>query len=80
MGDHDMQRLIFWVIHHGEGNRWHRGHIFIRHMSPLWPWTGGVGHFPQVQVVTASLDDGLNEAKYILPGLGDFGDRFFNTV
>ena len=36
--------------------------------------------FPTVKVVTASVDDGLNEAKYILPGLGDFGDRFFNTV
>mmetsp|Transcript_74095 Transcript_74095/g.211549 ORF Transcript_74095/g.211549 Transcript_74095/m.211549 type:complete len:223 (+) Transcript_74095:78-746(+) len=36
--------------------------------------------FPTVKVVSACVDDGLNEAKYILPGLGDFGDRFFNTV
>jgi uracil phosphoribosyltransferase len=29
--------------------------------------------------VTAALDDGLNEVGYILPGLGDFGDRLFGT-
>lgn len=37
-------------------------------------------HFPRVQVVTAAIDDGLNEAKFILPGLGDFGDRYFGTM
>jgi hypothetical protein len=25
------------------------------------------------------VDDGLNEQKYIVPGLGDFGDRYFGT-
>ena len=34
---------------------------------------------PDVPVVTASLDDGLNEQGYILPGLGDAGDRMFGT-
>ncbi len=29
--------------------------------------------------MTAALDDGLNEVGYILPGLGDFGDRLFGT-
>ena len=38
------------------------------------------GRFPQIQVVTSAIDDGLNEKKYILPGLGDFGDRYFGTV
>ena len=33
-----------------------------------------------VRIVTAAVDDGLNEKKYILPGLGDFGDRFFGTT
>ncbi|HOC90378.1 MAG TPA: uracil phosphoribosyltransferase, partial [bacterium] len=28
---------------------------------------------------TAALDSHLNEAKYIVPGLGDFGDRYFGT-
>lgn len=34
---------------------------------------------PDVSVVTASIDDGLNDVGYILPGLGDFGDRLFGT-
>lgn len=33
-----------------------------------------------VKVVTAGLDIGLNANKYILPGLGDYGDRYYNTV
>lgn len=34
---------------------------------------------PDVQIVTASLDDQLNEIGYILPGLGDAGDRMYGT-
>lgn len=34
---------------------------------------------PDVQVYTASLDRQLNEHGYILPGLGDAGDRLFGT-
>jgi uracil phosphoribosyltransferase len=34
---------------------------------------------PDVPVFTASLDRDLNERGYILPGLGDFGDRLFGT-
>ncbi len=34
---------------------------------------------PDVRVVAAALDDGLNEVGYIVPGLGDFGDRLFGT-
>jgi uracil phosphoribosyltransferase len=37
-------------------------------------------HFPDVQLVTAWIDEKLNENGYILPGLGDAGDRTFNTV
>ena len=35
---------------------------------------------PDVDVVTAAVDRGLNEHAYILPGLGDMGDRLFGTV
>ncbi len=35
---------------------------------------------PDVKVYTAHIDDGLNENGYIVPGLGDAGDRVFNTV
>ena len=34
---------------------------------------------PDVQIVTAALDDRLNTIGYILPGLGDAGDRMFGT-
>lgn len=33
----------------------------------------------RVRVVTAAIDDGLNDVGYIVPGLGDFGDRLFGT-
>lgn len=35
---------------------------------------------PDVSVFTACIDDGLNENGYIVPGLGDAGDRVFNTL
>lgn len=34
---------------------------------------------PDVDVFLASIDEGLNEKNYILPGLGDAGDRIFGT-
>ena len=34
---------------------------------------------PEVDVYTAALDDRLNDRAYIMPGLGDFGDRLFGT-
>ena len=35
--------------------------------------------FPKIRVVTSAIDDCLNDKKYIIPGLGDFGDRYFGT-
>ena len=35
---------------------------------------------PDVSIVTAALDRALNANKYILPGLGDFGDRLYGTL
>lgn len=34
---------------------------------------------PDVDIYTAALDQGLNDKNYILPGLGDAGDRIFGT-
>ena len=34
---------------------------------------------PSVDVFAASLDRELNEVGYILPGIGDFGDRLYGT-
>lgn len=43
----------------------------------------GVAHlkarFPEVKIYAAALDRELNDRKYILPGLGDFGDRLYGT-
>jgi uracil phosphoribosyltransferase len=34
---------------------------------------------PDVTIYAASVDDGLDERKYIVPGLGDAGDRLYGT-
>ena len=43
----------------------------------------GVAHLaalePEVAIYTAAVDRALNDRRYILPGLGDFGDRLFGT-
>ncbi len=36
-------------------------------------------HFPKITVITASHDTHLNDKKFIVPGLGDYGDRYFGT-
>ncbi len=37
-------------------------------------------HFPELEIITATLDEKLNEKGYIVPGMGDAGDRMFNTL
>ena len=37
------------------------------------------GEHPDVRVVTAAIDRGLDERGYIVPGLGDAGDRLYGT-
>ena len=36
-------------------------------------------NFPNITLIVAAVDDGLNERGYIVPGMGDAGDRIFNT-
>lgn len=36
--------------------------------------------FPEVHIYTTAIDKCLNERKFIVPGLGDFGDRFNGTI
>jgi uracil phosphoribosyltransferase len=36
-------------------------------------------HHPDVHIFTPVVDQSLNEHKYIVPGLGDFGDRLYGT-
>jgi len=37
-------------------------------------------HHPGVSIYTPVVDRGLDERKFIVPGLGDFGDRLYGTV
>ena len=37
-------------------------------------------NYKKVKIITASLDEKLDKKGYILPGLGDAGDRIYNTV
>jgi uracil phosphoribosyltransferase len=37
-------------------------------------------HHPSVPIFTPVVDDRLNDHKFIVPGLGDFGDRLYGTV
>lgn len=36
--------------------------------------------YPKVHIYTSAIDERLDERKYIVPGLGDFGDRYFGTT
>lgn len=35
--------------------------------------------FPKIEIITATVDEYINEKGYIVPGMGDAGDRIFNT-
>ena len=35
--------------------------------------------YPELRIVLIVIDDHLNEKSYIVPGIGDFGDRYFGT-
>ena len=37
-------------------------------------------HYPNIEIITTAVDDSLNERGYIVPGMGDAGDRIFNTL
>jgi len=38
-----------------------------------------IKNHPEVSIFTAAIDKELNDKKYIVPGLGDYGDRYFGT-
>jgi uracil phosphoribosyltransferase len=39
-----------------------------------------INEFPDVKIIVGVTDKNLNKQKYILPGIGDFGDRYFGTL
>lgn len=53
--------------------------IFINVVSCPEGLAAFCAKFPKIRVVTSAIDECLNEKKYIVPGLGDFGDRYFGT-
>ena len=59
--------------------RRHRRHGDLRAGRAGGPRHAGRGG-PRVRVVTASVDERLNDSAYIVPGLGDAGDRQFGSV
>ncbi|KAG4933057.1 hypothetical protein JHK87_047059 [Glycine soja] len=36
-------------------------------------------HFPHLKIVTSEIEEGLNDQFRVIPGLGEFGDRYFGT-
>ncbi|KAL2473141.1 Uridine kinase-like protein 4 [Forsythia ovata] len=36
-------------------------------------------HFPRIKIVTSEIEIGLNEDYRVIPGMGEFGDRYFGT-
>lgn len=36
--------------------------------------------YPKIRIITAEVDERLNSNKFILPGLGDYGDIYFGTT
>ncbi|WP_165191599.1 uracil phosphoribosyltransferase [Caulobacter soli] len=37
------------------------------------------GRYPKLRIVTSAIEERLNENAYMLPGIGDFGDRYFGS-
>ena len=58
----------------------------VQHLSALCLLAAPEGvarvqqELPEVHIVTAALDDHLNDAAFIVPGLGDAGDRLYGRV
>jgi uracil phosphoribosyltransferase len=54
--------------------------LFVLSAVSAEPGLGRVAEsFPEVELVTVSIDDHLDDDGYIVPGLGDAGDRAFRT-
>ena len=53
-------------------------HLFYVGMVAAPEGLDKIQEFP-ITTIIASIDERLNDKKYIVPGLGDFGDRYFGT-
>ncbi len=53
--------------------------IFINFLSAPEGIAALFERHPRLTLVTSSIEERLNEHAYMIPGIGDFGDRFFGT-
>lgn len=53
--------------------------IFINLLTAPEGLTAVCRRYPKVKMVTSSIEERLNENAYMIPGIGDFGDRYFGT-
>jgi uracil phosphoribosyltransferase len=53
--------------------------IFVNFITVAEGITAVCERYPRVRIVTSSIEQRLNENAYMLPGIGDFGDRYFGT-
>lgn len=53
--------------------------VFVNFITVPEGLTAVCERFPRVRIVTSSIEERLNENAYMLPGIGDFGDRYFGT-
>ena len=65
------------IVAHVEGGV---GAVLIRAIEPIEGIENMQEHHPDVPIFLAAIDDHLNERGYIVPGLGDAGDRQFGTA
>lgn len=54
--------------------------IFTSIISSKEGFTRIQRQYPSLTLITASIDPKMNRKKFIVPGLGDFGDRYFSGV
>lgn len=54
--------------------------IFINFLAAPEGIERVLNKFPGVQIVTSSVEKKLNEHAFMIPGIGDFGDRYFGTA
>jgi uracil phosphoribosyltransferase len=53
--------------------------VFVNFITCPEGITAVCERYPGVRIVTSAIEEGLNENAYMLPGIGDFGDRYFGT-
>ncbi|KAJ3055265.1 Uracil phosphoribosyltransferase, synthesizes UMP from uracil [Rhizophlyctis rosea] len=54
--------------------------LFVNLISAPEGITKMVEAYPKVKIICGEIDQGLDENKYIVPGIGDFGCRYFGTL